>query len=182
MNTKEKDLERFLQIHREMEEGVFKSVMRHSNNNYHIAQEITQEVFIKVYQYFDTYEEPYLRRWAMITARNLTINYMKKMAKEVPCEEIVLTSDLHGKIPSVEETFFEEAELRERENKCKTILELLYEKNERWYDAVTLTYIVGMKQKDVAEKLGVSLEVLEAVLYRARKRIRENFKWEEETE
>ena len=38
-----------------------------------------------------------------------------------------------------------------------------------------LTYILGKPQKEVAENMDVSLEVLQGILYRARQWIRETF-------
>ena len=56
------------------------------------------------------------------------------------------------------------------------ILEALYRKNERWYDAITFTYLLEKPQKEVAEIMGVSPEVLYSMLYRAKRWIRKNYK------
>ena len=47
--------------------------------------------------------------------------------------------------------------------------------NERWYEAVTLTYCLEKSQREVAEIMGVSVEVLHSMLYRAKKWIRKNY-------
>ena len=50
-----------------------------------------------------------------------------------------------------------------------TILDALYEENENWYEAITMAYCLERKQKDVAESMGISIQALTGVLYRARK-------------
>ena len=47
--------------------------------------------------------------------------------------------------------------------------------NERWYEAMTMVYCLGRKQKDVADAMGISLDVLTALLYRARKWVKKNY-------
>lgn len=57
----------------------------------------------------------------------------------------------------------------------KGIFEALYEKNPRWYEAITITYVLEKPQKEVAENMEVTLEVLHSILYRAKKWIRDNY-------
>ena len=57
----------------------------------------------------------------------------------------------------------------------KGIFEALYEKNPRWYEAITITYVLEKPQNEVAENMEVTLEVLQAILYRAKKWIRKNY-------
>lgn len=177
MHTKEKNIDVFRGIYKANRNLIFKIVMQYSNIDYHVAQEITQEVFVKLYEHFDTYEEEYLLQWLIVSAKNAAINYLKKQNNEILDPNIVLTSDIHMKeVPSAEETIFERLEMEERIRKGQYLLDDLYRVNERWYEAMTMVYCEGKKQKDVAEILGVSVEVLHSVLYRARKWVRENYK------
>lgn len=57
----------------------------------------------------------------------------------------------------------------------ENIFEALYKKNSRWYDVITITYILGKPQKEVAENMGITLDVLHSTLYRAKKWIRKNY-------
>lgn len=131
---------------------------------------------MKLYELFDTYEEDYLIQWLIVTARNDAKNYLKKHSKEILDDNIVLTSDLYLSGPSAEETIFEKIETEERIRTGRYMLDGLYEMNARWYEAVTMVYCQGRKQQEVADILGVSVEVLHSVLYRARKWVRENYK------
>ena len=57
----------------------------------------------------------------------------------------------------------------------KGIFDALYRKNPRWYEAITITYVLDKPQKEVAEYMEVTLEVLHSILYRAKQWIRENY-------
>lgn len=176
MVRREKDLERFRQVYDENKDIVFKIVMRYSNMNYDTAQDITQEVFIKLYEHFDTYTEEYLVPWLIVAAKNEACSYLRRVLREVPDEEVDMKLLRHQLSPGAEETVFDRIDVEERICRSDYILDRLYETNERWYEAVMLVYCRGMKQADAADRMGISLEVLHSVLYRARKWVREHIK------
>lgn len=180
MHTNGKNMDAFRSIYEKHKDVIIKIVMRYSNMNYHVAEEITQDVFIKLYEHFDTFEEEYLVPWMVVTAKNEALNYLKKAEREIPNENIDYILGELEYVSSAEETVFEkmEAELIIREK--KTLLDKLYEVNKRWYEAMTLVYVNGKKQQEVADILGIDIEVLHSVLYRARKWVRENYKPEDD--
>lgn len=180
MHTNEKNIDAFRDIYVEHKDVIFKIVMRYSNINYHVAQEITQDVFVKLYEHFDTFEEEYLLQWMIVTAKNEAINYLKKAEREVPEEDINSHTGKCESAKSAEETVFDRIETEERIRKGTDLLDKLYEVNERWYEAVTLSYCDGRKQQEVADIMGIDIEVLHSVLYRARKWVRENYKPDKE--
>ena len=51
----------------------------------------------------------------------------------------------------------------------------MFRVNERWYDAILLTYFLEKPQKEVADVMGISLENLHSTLYRARQWIRKHY-------
>ena len=77
-----------------------------------------------------------------------------------------------------EDTFFRKMKEREFMKLKEDIFAALYKKNLRWYDAITITYVLEKPQKEVAENMGVTLEVLHSMLYRARQWIKKNFEEE----
>ena len=180
MHTKEKNIDAFRGIYANNKDLIFKVVMRYSNINYHVAQEITQEVFMKLYEHFDTYEEDYLTQWMIVTAKNEALNYLKKASREVLAENVSYSTDSGEFYPSAEETVFERIETEARIREGRYLLDKLYEVNERWYEVVTMVYCDGRKQQEVADILGISIGVLHGVLYRARKWVRENYKPDKE--
>ena len=82
-----------------------------------------------------------------------------------------LFSDLYSKeyAESAEEHVFHKILQKEKVGYGWTILDALYEENENWYEAITMVYCLERKQKDVAESMGISIQALTGVLYRARK-------------
>ena len=180
MHTNEKNIDAFRDIYVEHKDVIFKIVMRYSNINYHVAQEITHDVFVKLYEHFDTFEEDYLLQWMIVTAKNEAANYQKRAKREIPEEDTVYLVRENEQTPSAEETVFERIETEARIREGRALLDKLYLVNERWYEAVTLVYCDGRKQQEAADILGIDIEVLHSVLYRARKWVRENYKPDKE--
>ena len=151
--------------------NVYRIAMDYSGSHKESAEEIFQEVFLKLYTHFDTVDEEYMAAWLVTTTKNTAINYMKKRARECPKADIELFSDLYSKeyAESAEEHVFHKILQKEKVGYGWTILDALYEENENWYEAITMVYCLERKQKDVAESMGISIQALTGVLYRARK-------------
>ena len=169
-----KNMDNFLRIHDVMEEKVMKIVMRYIGNNYHVAQEITQDVFLKLYESFDSFEEDYLIQWLYVTTKNQAKDYLKREAKVeiTPVYEIVEVQDAWEYMPSAEDEVFETIQYEETIAKAHYLMDFLYETNERWYETMRLSYFENLHQSEAAERLGVSTKVIQDALYRAKKKIR----------
>lgn len=176
MSTQVKDITRFNRVYDENKDEVFRTALCYAKNNTYIAEEITQNVFLKLYNYSDTYDENYLPLWLLSVTKNEAINYMTKNSREVPSEKVGVIIDLNIWEECVEEKLVEAYDKETRDKIGREVLEELYELNPRWYEVITLVYCLGMKQADVAEKMGISLMVLHGVLYRARKWTRKRLK------
>lgn len=175
MNTQIIDIDEYLKVYEAKKDLVFRTALHYLDKNEHVAQEITQEVFMKLYDHFEISEKDYLDAWLITLARNASLNYMKRAKREISDENITLTMDLHVSYQNAEDEAMEiMADAERKEEKCK-ILEELYQVNERWYQAITLVYCLGKKQQDVADEMGISLEVLHSVLYRAKKWIQKKY-------
>ena len=165
VDTQDKDTRKFEEIYIKYKEVVYKTALRYSDYNREISQEMTQEVFVKL----------------VTSVKNATINWIKKGNYEILSEDggfIAETENSTQKSP--EDAFFEEFTRDQRKKKAKRILDDLYETNERWFDAVTKSYCLNMPQKEVAEEMGVSIEVLHSVLYRAREWVKKRYKSDED--
>lgn len=174
MYTKEKDITGFNRVYEENANQVFRTALCYLNNNTYLAEEITQNVFLKLYDFSDTYNEPYLSAWLITVTKNEALNCISKCSREVPEEEINQLLDSNLWENGVEEKVVAHYEKEERIATGRSILDNLYSFNPRWYEAVTLVYCMEKKQADVAEKMGISLSVLHSMLYRARKWLKKN--------
>lgn len=176
---KTKDKSGFERVYHANKELVFKTAMRYSDNRYHIAQEITQDVFLQLYSHFDEFDEDYLTAWLVSVTKNKALNYLQRSRWEQGSDDIGGTVNVHAMEKSTEEQVFDQIEFEEKVQLGQSILDRLYEVNERWYEAMTMVYCMGKKQKDVAKELGISIEVLNSVLYRARKWVKNHYEEEE---
>ena len=181
VDTQDKDTRKFEEIYIKYKEVVYKTALRYSDYNREISQEMTQEVFVKLCDYPNLLQEEYIGAWLVTSVKNATINCIKKGKYEILSEDggfIAETENSTQKSP--EDSFLEEFTRDQRNKKAKRILDDLYETNERWYDAVTKSYCLNMPQKEVAEEMGVSIEVLHSVLYRAREWVKKRYKFDED--
>ena len=162
VDTQDKDTRKFEEIYIKYKEVVYKTALRYSDYNREISQEMTQEVFVKLCDYPNLLQEEYIGAWLVSEDGGF----------------IAETENSTQKSP--EDAFLEEFTRDQRNKKAKRILDDLYETNERWYDAVTKSYCLNMPQKEVAEEMGVSIEVLHSVLYRAREWVKKRYKSDED--
>ena len=176
MDSQAKDTGNFIRIYNETKELVFKPAMRYSDN-YDVAQEIVHDTFLKLYVHFQDMDEERTIKWLIVTTKNAAKNYRKRARFECPDEDIELTVEMSQELTegNAEDILMEKVSREERKELADEIMSGLYKLNERWYEAVTMVYGMEKKQKDVAEELGVSLEVLQSVLQRARKWVKKNY-------
>ena len=89
--------------------------------------------------------------------------------------EVKKEKELTRVAESPEEVFERKSNEQKFTELKENIFEALYKKNPRWYDVITITYILGKPQKEVAENMGITLDVLHSTLYRAKQWIRKNY-------
>lgn len=144
----------------------------------HAAEDIAQEVFIK---YFRLVKEKHIkspRAWLMTVARNLSYNYIRDNKKVVPIDMDVVGEDFFGLEDSTENLYIESLPIEmkaETKNFKKPLLEALYQKNKVWYEGVILTYLMKRPQIEVAEQMGMKVDALQSMLYRAKRWIWHNY-------
>lgn len=148
----------------------------HFSGNYHVAQEIMQTTFLTFYLKMDEMETDNIRAWLLTVAKNLSMNSRKKRSREISEGDIALIKDLHVSEDSSEDVVMDLEHKHELAEFCDSMFNSLYKKSPRWFEAITMTYCLGIPQKRTAEELGISIEVLQNMLYRARNWLKENFK------
>lgn len=152
-------------------DAVYYTALRYSRDE-HTAEEITQTVFMKLYINMENINMEAVTSYLLSAAKHMALNYKRDRKRIILVEEIdedMMVAD------SAEDEFVKRLYRKECCELAETIFAELYCVNERWYDAVMFTYLLEKPQKEVAEIMGVSLEVLHSMLYRAKKWIRKNF-------
>lgn len=175
MEIHTKDIESFNRVYYANKELIFRTALKYSGN-YHVAQEITQNTFLQFYISIDNFESEHTLGWLVKTTKNAAFNHNKRAAREIISDEINEILDAKEYENSAEDVMIEGISNQDTTSLKEDILGELYNVNERWYDAMTLVYCMGRNQQEVADELGVSIEVLHSVLYRARKWVQKNYK------
>ena len=152
-------------LYKENVSKVYRTALYYVEDHY-VAEEIVQEVFLKLYDNLGDICMESVPAWLITTAKNMAKNYLRDSKWETPMEEV----------PEQEVPYSSEG-LRQKE--CRelhdTIFADLYEKNSRWYEAVTVSYTLDKPQKEVAEKMGISVDTLYSTLYRAKQWIKKYY-------
>ena len=142
--------------------------------DFHYAEEITQDTFLRAYQNLSTLRNPsQFPRWLYVIANRLCLNWLRK---QKPAKQLQLLEDTP--MGEVAESAYARYVLEQRETEAtehrfeivKKLLEKLPE-NER--TVMVLYYLGEMTTREIGKFLGVSVEAIRTRLHRARKRLQE---------
>lgn len=164
--------ERFRKVYDEYGTVIFQYAMKRVGNE-EVAKEFVQQVFMKFYEHMDEIKLNVEKPWLLLCCKHEIIDYYRKPENRNRCDnidpaDVTVEVRSEGNIEFVVENML-------REDLSMQILEALRKKNESWYRIVEEIAVLEMSQEEAAEHLGMSLEVLRAKLYRARKYIRKKF-------
>ena len=133
------------------------------------AEDILQETFLKAYDRLGEVEDPNkIGSWLTTIARRKAIDFLRKEKRAVclSLDEQLLTLD--QAVSDVEKTCLErDAE----QGLTRQILELPTKLKE----AFQLSYLHGLKEKEIARKLGISQSAVKSRLFRARHTLRASY-------
>lgn len=114
-------------------------------NNYTLAEDLCSDVFLKVYEKIDTFDETKasLSTWIFTITRNRLTDYFR-------------TRHVAGEIPETlaEDNSFEDDVCNGE--MLETLADALEKLDTRERDIIIFHYYSGMTLKDVAEKMGIS--------------------------
>ncbi|GFI43054.1 ECF RNA polymerase sigma factor SigE [Lachnospiraceae bacterium] len=166
----------FKVIYEENFERVYKTAVKYSGNH-HSAEEIVQNVFLKLYLNIDNVEREAAMAWLLLTTKYMALSLKRDRKREFLVEEMEGEAEvtLSESVENPEEFLVKKMKQQQFMEFRKGIFDALYKKNPRWYEAITITYILEKPQKEVAEYMDVTLDVLHSILYRAKQWIRENY-------
>ncbi|MGC9223355.1 MAG: RNA polymerase sigma factor [Terracidiphilus sp.] len=160
--------------HRPMIQFLFRMV-----GNQAIAEELAQEVFLRVYRARSSYRaEAKFTTWLYRIATNLAVNYARdtrhertaqKVYLDQPDEESGSTPDLADDEPTVEERLL-------REERMAAIRRHVMALPERQRMAVLMHKYQGMDYRQIGEVLKLSESATKSLLFRAYQTLREKLK------
>lgn len=164
------ELSAFEELVNRYKNSVF-SIIYRMLGQYHEAEDVSQEVFITVYQklyQFDTNKK--FAPWIHKIAVNTAISYLRKNRKVVTLnfdETYIQNNDYFPSLHIVDpELTIERKELRE------DIEEAIKELSENYKIVIILRYQLELSNQEIADTLGISKENVEVRVHRARKALR----------
>ena len=138
--------------------------------DFHIAEEITQDTFLRVYKSLATLKDPNLfAGWLYVIANRLCINWSEKnnpaiqSLEDTPIEEIEASAYTHY--------LSEQREVEVSNRRYEVVQRLLQKLPESERTVVTLYYLGEMTAKEIAKFLGVSVNTIKSRIRRARARL-----------
>ena len=139
-------------------------------HDYHHAEEIGQDTFLKAYNKLSTLKNPnQFTGWLHVIANRLCIDWIRKQKP--------VTQSLENTHPEeIEESSYthhmSEQQMTERTECYHELVHKLLEKlPEKERTVVTLYYLDELSTKEIAELMGVSVNTITSRLQRARKRM-----------
>jgi len=128
-----------------------------------LAEDLTQDVFLKALQAFESYDPAISQTsWILTIARNHLINQLEKMRPQVSLEEVenVLSGSLD---------LFEDACLRHDEKRLLQAIQTLEEDDA---SLIRLKYLEGWQYEEIAEITGKTSGTLRVQAHRALKQLK----------
>ena len=144
--------------------------------DFHYAEEIVQDTFLKAYQKLPTLKDPnQFAGWLHVIAHRLCIDWLRKQKRRQD-QKLVMQSLENTHPEEIEESSYTQYVLEQRvaeSTECyhelsKKVLEKLPESERA---VVTLFYFDEMSTKEIGEFMGVSVNTITSRLQRARKRL-----------
>ena len=138
--------------------------------DFHYAEEITQDVFLQVYQKLSTLKNPnQFAGWLYVIVDRLCINWLQR---HKPAEQSLEATSIR----EIEEFSYacyvsEQRETEALERRYAIVKKLLEKLPESERTVVTLYYLGEMTTKEIGKFLGVSVNTIKSRLRRARKRL-----------
>ncbi|WP_062106822.1 RNA polymerase sigma factor [Bacillus niameyensis] len=137
----------------------------------YLAQDITQETFLKAFQSMDTLQDQKkMGAWLATIATRTAIDFirMQKNRNDIPTEDVYIDVEIARKqISSSVEEVVEKNILKNAIR--KNIAEL---KPPEYREVLLLKYEYELRDEEIAKHLGVSVGAVKSRLHRARKRLK----------
>ena len=139
--------------------------------DFHVAEEITQDTFLKVYQNLSTLKEPQkFAGWLYVIATNYCKMWMRK--RRLSTQSLEDTSSAELEKATYSGYVIAENERTTAESQREVVKELLAKLQESERTVITLYYLGGMTYEEISKFLGVSVGTIKTRIYRARQRLK----------
>ena len=139
--------------------------------DFHIAEDITQEAFLKAYQRLSTLKEPQsFASWLYVITANQCKAWLRK--KRTWIQSLEDTSSAQLERATYSGHIIAENERMTEETQREVVKKLLAKLQESDRTVITLYYLGGMTYEEISNFLGVSVGAIKSRLHRARQRLK----------
>ncbi|MFH0995312.1 MAG: sigma-70 family RNA polymerase sigma factor [Pseudomonadota bacterium] len=171
----EQELE-FQQIYRDFHPRILRYLTRMVGEN--DAEDLAQEVFAKIGQALKAFRgESSLSTWIYRIATNVALDRLRRIsstrygdAKKEPVEGIMENEEDKDVWTGEQKASMEQRMIRQEMNGC--VLEIIETLPEGYRSVIVLSELEGMKDAEVADILGLSLQAAKIRLHRARTQLK----------
>ncbi|MYF54539.1 sigma-70 family RNA polymerase sigma factor [Candidatus Poribacteria bacterium] len=140
--------------------------------DFHLAEEITQDTFLQVYQRLWTLRDPNrFAAWLHAIAKNCCLASYRKT--QLPIVSLETMSEAEIEKLYYTQYVDKQSEMQADEKRHEVVKHLLSKLPETEYTVITLHYLGEMRCEDISEFLNVPLNTIKSRLHRARKRLKE---------
>ena len=140
--------------------------------DFHIAEDITQDTFLKAYRRLSTLKKPQrFASWLYVIAANHCSTWLRK--KRLRTQSLEDTSSAQLEQATYSGYVIAENERTTAEAQREVVKKLLAKLQESERTVITLYYLGGMTYEEISKFLGVSVAAIKNRLYRARNRLKE---------
>ena len=140
--------------------------------DFHIAEEITQDIFLRVYEKLQTLKNPNrFAGWLYVIAARRCFAWCKK--KRIPMKSLDAMSTEELEELAYVQYRAEQKDEETTEQQREVVKQLLQKLPESERTVVTLHYLGDMTCEDISKFLGVSPNTVKSRLHRARKRLKQ---------
>ena len=139
--------------------------------DFHVAEEITQETFVRVYQNLETLNDPtQFRKWLHAIVDHLCVAWFRKKRLQIQSLEETDISEIETDAYS--RYVAEERAKTTDEAQRELVKKLLARLKERDREVITLHYFEEMTSSEIGTYLGVSENTIKSRLHRARQQLK----------
>lgn len=148
--------------------------------DYYMAEDICQETFIRFEEHKDEIRESSTKYWLMTTARNLSLDHLRKIEGHGPVIDLdtaldILSDNRYADVSGI----FVEQEAREV---SKRVLFRLREEHRNWYNVILMAHVLKMDNSSIGDELGVSAALVSKWKERGKAWLQEAYLIEEQKE
>ena len=141
--------------------------------DFHYAEEITQDTFLRAYQNLSTLRNPKLfAGWLYVIANRLCINWLQRQKPAMQSLEAMSVKEI-DKL-SYEQHESEQRKAESDDSRYERVKSLLANLPESELTVMILYYLGGMTTREIGNFLGVSVNTITSRLQRARKRLQDD--------